>query len=181
MYGRLRIHRLLIPAAVVAALGLAACGGSSKSSNTTPSSAPTGTVSVRSVDGIGKVLVDSHGMALYTSNLDAKGKPACAGACTSIWKPLTLASGRPSAAAGAGTVGTVMRPDGMRQVTVGGRPLYTFVQVAPGKVTGNGVSDAFSGRHFTWTAVLAGGRKASAGSAGQSTSGGGGYGAGGGY
>jgi predicted lipoprotein with Yx(FWY)xxD motif len=174
------MHRLLIPpAAVVAALALAACGGSSNSSTT--ASGPASTVSLRSIDGVGKVLVDSHGMALYTSNRDANGKPACTGACTSFWKPLTLASGTPSAASGAGTVGTVMRSDGMRQVTVGGRPLYTFVQDSPGTVTGNGVSDAFSGRRFTWTAVLAGGRNADAGAAGRSTSGGGGYGAGGGY
>jgi predicted lipoprotein with Yx(FWY)xxD motif len=173
------MHRLLIPAAALAAaLALAACGGGSASSTT--SSGPTSTVSVRSVDGVGKVLVDAHGMALYSSNRDATGTPACAGACTSIWKPLTLASGAPSAASGAGTVGTVMRPDGTRQVTVNGRPLYTFVQDSPGKVTGNGVSDAFSGRRFTWSAVVAGGGSAAAGASGKSTSGSG-YGAAGGY
>jgi predicted lipoprotein with Yx(FWY)xxD motif len=173
------MHRLLVPAAALAAaLTLAACGGGSTSSTT--SSGPASTVSLRSVDGLGKVLVDAHGMALYSSNLDAKGKPACAGACTSIWKPLTLASGTPSAVSGAGTVGTVTRSDGVRQVTVDGRPLYTFVQDSPGKVTGNGVSDAFSGRHFTWSAVVAGGGSAAAGASGKSTSGSG-YGAAGGY
>jgi predicted lipoprotein with Yx(FWY)xxD motif len=179
MFGRPPTHRLFPAAAVVAALVLAACGGSSKTTRT--SSTPAGTVSLRSIDGVGKVLVDPHGMALYTSNLDGKDRPACVGACTSIWKPLTLASGTPSGAAGTGTVGTVMRADGMRQVTVAGRPLYTFVQDTPGKASGNGVSDAFSGRHFTWSAVVAGGRTAAAGSAGQSASGSSGYGSGGGY
>lgn len=174
------MRRLLIPAALAAALAVAACGGSS-SESATPPSAKNATVSVKSIDGVGKVLVDPHGMALYTSNLDGKDRPACVGACTSIWKPLTLASGTPSGAAGTGTVGTVMRADGMRQVTVAGRPLYTFVQDTPGKASGNGVSDAFSGRHFTWSAVVAGGRTAAAGSAGQSASGSSGYGSGGGY
>jgi predicted lipoprotein with Yx(FWY)xxD motif len=174
------MKRLLVPgAALAAALALAACGGSSSSSSSTPSSAAKHTVSVKSIDGVGKVLVDSRGMALYSSNLDANGKPACTGACTSFWKPLTLASGTPSAAAGAGKVGVVMRADGMRQVTVAGKPLYTFVKDSPGKVTGDGVSDAFSGRRFSWTAIRAGGGGAPAGSSGSSSSGGGGYGGGG--
>jgi predicted lipoprotein with Yx(FWY)xxD motif len=177
------MKRPLVPsAALAAALALAACGGgSSSSSSSTPSSVAKHTVSVRSIDGVGKVLVDSRGMALYSSNLDVKGKPACTGACTSFWKPLTLASGTPSAAAGAGKVGVVMRADGMRQVTVGGKPLYTFVNDSPGKVTGDGVSDAFSGRHFSWTAIRAGGAGAPAGSSGSSSSGRGGHAAGGGY
>jgi predicted lipoprotein with Yx(FWY)xxD motif len=172
------MRRLLIPAAALAAaLAVAACGGSS-SGSATPSSAKNATVSVKSIDGIGKVLVDSRGMALYSSNMDAAGKPACVGACTSFWKPLTVAGGTPSAAAGAGKVGIVVRSDGTRQVAVGGRPVYTFVQDAPGKVTGNGFKDAFSGRAFTWHAVLAGGTNAATGSSGGGTSRGG-YGAGG--
>src|SRR5689334_20067428 len=167
------MRRLLIPGAAVAtALVLAACGGSSGSSSSAASDGGTHTVSVKSIDGVGKVLVDSRGMPLYTSNLDTKAKPACVGPCTSFWKPLTLASGTPSAAAGAGAVGIVMREDGVRQVVVAGKPLYTFVQDSPGKVTGNGFTDAYNGRHFTWKAVLADGKSASGGS----KSAGGGYG-----
>jgi predicted lipoprotein with Yx(FWY)xxD motif len=169
------MKRLLLPGAVLAAaLVLAACGGSSSSSTT--SSAAKHTVSVASIDGVGKVLVDSHGMPLYSSNLDAKGAPACTGACASVWRPLTIASGTPSAGAGAGKVGVVMRSDGMRQVTVAGKPLYTFVKDSPGKATGNGVSDAFSGRHFSWTAIRAGGGSAPASSSTGSSSGRSGYG-----
>jgi len=52
-----------------AILALAACGGSSGSGNTT-AAAPgggTATVSVRSIAGAGKVLVDARGDALYFS------------------------------------------------------------------------------------------------------------------
>jgi predicted lipoprotein with Yx(FWY)xxD motif len=171
--------RLLIPgAALAAALALAACGGTSPSP--TASDAAGHTVSVKSIGGVGKVLVDSRGMPLYSSNLDANGTPACSGACASVWKPLTLASGTPSAANGAGKVGVVMRSDGMRQVTVAGKPLYTFVKDSPGKATGNGVSDAFSGRRFSWTAIRAGGGAATGSSSG-SSSGRSGYSSGGGY
>jgi predicted lipoprotein with Yx(FWY)xxD motif len=156
------MRHMLIPGAVLAAaLALAACGGSSSTSGSTTPNAASHTVGVKSIDGVGNVLVDAHGMPLYSSNLDARGKPACDGPCTAIWKPLT-ASGTPSAADGAGAVGTVMRPDGTRQVAIAGRPLYTFVKDSPGNVAGNGVADAFSGRRFTWAAVLAGGKSAPA-------------------
>jgi predicted lipoprotein with Yx(FWY)xxD motif len=162
---------LVIGIALAAALVLAACGGSSSTSGS--SSAANHTVSLQSIDGVGKVLVDAHGMPLYTSNRDTAATPACSGACASIWKPLTLASGTPSAGAGVGRVGVVMRSDGTRQVTVAGKPLYTFVKDSPGKATGNGVKDAFSGQSFSWTALRAGGGSAPAGSSSGASSGGG--------
>jgi predicted lipoprotein with Yx(FWY)xxD motif len=169
------IRPLLTTAAALAAvLSLVACGGSSSSSGSpAASSSPSSgqTVAVKTIAGLGDVLVDASGMPLYTSNLDAGGTPACNGACADIWKPLTVASGSPSAASAVGTVATVSRPDGTKQVSVGGKPLYTFVQDAPGKPTGNGVSDSFAGRKFTWNAVLAGGTAAGSGSQSGSTGG----------
>jgi predicted lipoprotein with Yx(FWY)xxD motif len=175
------MKRLILPgAALGAALLLAACGGSSSSSGSSTAATPAKTtVAIKSIDGVGNVLVDANGMPLYSSNLDANGKPACDGACASIWKPLTVSSGTPSAADGAGKVGVVMRADGTQQVAIAGRPLYTFVKDSPGNVSGNGVSDAFSGRHFTWAAVLAGGKSAAANATSGGSSGGRGYGGGG--
>jgi predicted lipoprotein with Yx(FWY)xxD motif len=153
------VRRLLIPgAALASALVLAACGGGgSDSSDSAPAAASGMTVAVKSIDGIGDVLVDSGGKALYTSDVEADGKVRCTGACTSFWKPLTTDSAKPSVAGDVGSVGVVSRPDGAKQVTVGGKLLYTFSEDAPGKVEGNGFADDFDGRHFTWNAVLAGG------------------------
>jgi predicted lipoprotein with Yx(FWY)xxD motif len=149
--------RLLAAAAVAASLVLAACGGGGSSSSSTPAATST-TVAVKPIGGVGDVLVDSAGKALYSSNVEAGGKVMCTGACTSFWKPLTVGSGNPTAAGGAGKLSVIKRPDGTRQVALDGKPLYTFAQDAPGKVQGNGFSDDFGGRHFTWTAVLAGGK-----------------------
>lgn len=149
--------RLLAAAAVAASLVLAACGGGGSSSSSTPAATST-TVAVKPIGGVGDVLVDSTGKALYSSNVEAGGKVMCTATCTSFWKPLTVGSGNPTAAGGAGKLSVIKRPDGMRQVALDGKPLYTFVQDAPGKVAGNGFSDDFGGRHFTWTAVLAGGK-----------------------
>jgi predicted lipoprotein with Yx(FWY)xxD motif len=153
------VKRLLIPgAAVAASLVLAACGGGGDDSSGSATAASGGTtVAVKSIDGIGDVLVDSDGKALYASDVEADGKVRCTGACTSFWEPLTIDSAKPTAAGDVGKVGVVSRPDGAKQVTVGGKLLYTFSEDAPGKVEGNGFADDFDGRHFTWNAVLAGG------------------------
>jgi predicted lipoprotein with Yx(FWY)xxD motif len=157
------MNKLITAAAVLAgSLGLAACGGSSDSSGTTTSSGTGTTVAVKSIPGVGNVLVDSAGRALYSANVEANGVVHCTGACTSFWQPLTIASGTPTAAGDAGKLTIIKRPDGTRQVALGGKPLYTFSQDAPGKVAGNGFTDNFGGMHFTWTAVLAGGKSSSA-------------------
>ena len=165
------MKRLLLPgAALAASLAIAACGSSGDSSGSSTTSAGTGmTVAVKSIDGVGNVLVDSAGKALYASDVEAGGKVMCTGACTSFWKPLTVGSGKPTAARDVGKVGVVSRPDGTKQITVDGKLLYTFTQDQPGKVDGNGFADDFDGRHFTWNAVLAGGNTASSSGGGTSS------------
>jgi predicted lipoprotein with Yx(FWY)xxD motif len=150
------MHRLLAGAAVAASLTLAACGGSNEMAART---APSDTVGIQHVTGIGRVLVDSSGMALYTPNQEGNGKIVCTGSCTSEWQPVDVAHGKPSAAQGAGRVGVIDRPGGGRQVTLDGMPLYTFVQDSPGQITGDGFHDTFGGTSFTWHVVLAGGGK----------------------
>jgi predicted lipoprotein with Yx(FWY)xxD motif len=145
-------------AAVAAALALiaAACGGGSTSGTGSPaSSSPTSaeTVSASTVDGIGDVLVDAQGEALYAADVETGGMVLCVASCTTIWDPLTVSGdGTPTAADGiAADLGVVTRPDGTRQVTFDGSPLYRFVEdPSPGTVTGNGFADSFDGRTFTW-------------------------------
>jgi predicted lipoprotein with Yx(FWY)xxD motif len=162
--------RLVLAAgAVAAAFALAACGGGEDggaSSTTTATSA--GAVSVKRVDGIGSVLVDASGKALYSSDQESDGHIRCTGACASIWQPVTApASGAPKSD-GATMLDVIVRPDGKRQLTAGRKPLYTFTEDPPGQVTGDGFSDDFGGRHFTWHAVLAGGATSSGSGAGSS-------------
>jgi predicted lipoprotein with Yx(FWY)xxD motif len=166
---------LLSVAAVLASLGLAACGGSSGGSPRPAASSST--VALKSVDGVGTLLVDSSGRALYASDLEAGGKVMCTGPCESFWKPLLVPSGPPTGASGVGRLSVIERPGGGRQVAIEGKPLYTFVDDRAGQPKGIGFKDAFGGRHFTWNAVLAGGGLATRSSAGAT---GGGY-SGGGY
>ena len=140
----------MLALAVVTALFVSACGGSGDSGAAAPDT-PAATVSVSSVDGVGDVLVDAQGAALYAADQETGGMVVCTGSCTSIWKPLTV-SGRPTAGDGVvAKLGTVERPDGHRQVTLAGRLLYRFMEdPEAGTVTGNGFADSFDGQAFRW-------------------------------
>jgi predicted lipoprotein with Yx(FWY)xxD motif len=141
------------------ALVATACGaGGGSAAGSTAAGAAT-TVSVQHVDGVGNVLVDAKGMALYSPQQEAGGKVMCTGSCTSIWVPLTLSgSAKPSGSSDvASKLGTVDRPDGAVQVTYQGKPLYTFVEdTSPGTVTGNGFQDQFDGQQFMWHVAAVG-------------------------
>jgi predicted lipoprotein with Yx(FWY)xxD motif len=189
-----RAPLLSIAAVALVAIGLAACGGSDNNSNSSAgatdgmaSSAGGGgqTVSTKSFSGVGNVLVDSSGAALYTNDMDTASKIACTDQCLTEWVPLAAPSeGQPSSddSAVQAKLGTVKRPDGSGQVTLGGMPLYTFVEDGPGQATGNGFADSFGGTDFVWTAATASGNAAppSTTTTGTSTGGSsGGYGGGG--
>jgi len=184
---RKRAPLLAVAAMALIAIGLAACGGSSNSSDSASAAANTtaggsDTVSTKSVSGVGTVLVDSQGQALYTNNQDAGMNIACTGSCTAIWVPLMApSSGQPSSSDQAvqAKLGMV-KSKGGNQVTFGGKPLYTFVQDSPGQVTGNGFTDNFGGTSFTWTVASTGHVSSGAGSMGStSTTSSGGYSSGG--
>jgi predicted lipoprotein with Yx(FWY)xxD motif len=137
--------RLLLTAlALAAALALGACGDDDDEAGSTPNA----TVSLS--DG---VLVDSQGAALYTSEEEASGEVLCTRACAEIWLPLTAS--KPTAASDVtGQLGVVERPDGKRQVTYDGAPVYRFADDGgPGDVTGDGLSDSFEGQRFTWHVI----------------------------
>ena len=161
-----------------ASLALAACGGGSDAGGAQAASGDNGgTVSVRSAGGVGDVLT-SAGMTLYTPDQEARGRIRCTGPCESFWTPLEPAGNMAPVGNGdTGRLAVIKRPDGTRQVTAGGRPLYTFSEDGAGDTKGNGFTDDFGGVHFVWHAVLAGGKPASSGG---SSSGGGAY-SGGGY
>jgi predicted lipoprotein with Yx(FWY)xxD motif len=134
--------------AAALALALSACGGNDE--EPAASGAPA-TVSVEQADGVGAVLVDRSGAALYTADEEADGRIRCRGECLAFWLPLE-ASGAPTASDDVpGELGSVERPDGTMQVTHDGRPLYRFSDdEEPGQVTGDGLSDTFGGTSFTW-------------------------------
>ena len=69
--------------------------------------------------------------------------------------PDPLTARKPTAAPDVeGNVGVLTRPDGSRQVTYDGRPVYRFAEDdGPGDVTGDGVTDSFGGQELRWDAI----------------------------
>lgn len=149
----------------VVSLGLAACGGPAAPTPVNPK-APTlsqGTL-IDQLNGmpvtittkrtsLGRVLGSGSGTGspytIYLFSGDDLGASHCLRPCSIAWVPL---SGSPRAAGGvsAAALGTVVRPNGLRQVTYGGRPLYTFYKdQLPGDVSGEGLRQ-FGG---TWDAI----------------------------
>jgi predicted lipoprotein with Yx(FWY)xxD motif len=135
----------LIP---LSALAVAACGGgaatasrpaSTSTSTAKSSSAASATVGVAH-SGLGSILVDSRGRALYLWRADTGATSTCSGACAAAWPPL-LTTGAPTAGNGAkaSLLGTTKRSDGTEQVTYNQHPLYLFTgDTAPGQTTGQG-------------------------------------------
>jgi predicted lipoprotein with Yx(FWY)xxD motif len=86
---------------------------------------------------MGKIWVDSKGMALYTFDKDTKGMSACYDKCAVAWPPLMAEKG--AKAEGGWTL--VKRKDGKMQWAYDGHPLYTFVKdKKAGDVMGDGVN-----------------------------------------
>ena len=160
-----RHRRPLIALAVLGAallLAFAGCGGDSSDEDPRATAAGSSrmTVSVEAIDGVGDVLVDSDGAALYTADQEADGRVLCTRSCADIWIPLTLPGGRESSGPDdvSDELGVAERPDGDRQLTFGGQPLYRFADdPAAGEVTGDGLSDTFDGRLFSWQVATVGG------------------------
>ncbi|MGE5691070.1 MAG: hypothetical protein ACM33B_11010 [Pseudomonadota bacterium] len=150
-----RTYASLLALAAAVILAVSACGGGGDSGAGGSAQGAAGaapTVSADTVDAVGAVLVDARGSALYAADQETGGMVRCTASCTAIWEPLTVGGGMPTAGDGLGDrIGVVERPDGGRQVTFEGRPLYRFVEdPSPRTVTGNGLADSFAGRAFTW-------------------------------
>ncbi|MGB2711937.1 MAG: hypothetical protein WBC33_10505 [Conexibacter sp.] len=114
--------------------------------------AATGTLKISTAQNatLGKrILVTAKGRTLYTLSAETNGRFICTGSCLSTWPPLTL--GRGVTPTGVKHLGTIKRPDGRRQVTYKGRPLYRFASDrTKGDVGGEGFVDV-----GTWHAAVA--------------------------
>jgi predicted lipoprotein with Yx(FWY)xxD motif len=135
-----------------AALVLSACGssGSSTASGSTPAAAAgsnspasaaaaSGTAVQAATVGGTKVLTNAKGYVLYWFAPDTSTTSKCTGSCATYWPPV---AGPATAGSGVtGTLGTITRSDGSKEVSYDGHPLYTYAgDTAPGQAKGNGLN-----------------------------------------
>jgi predicted lipoprotein with Yx(FWY)xxD motif len=111
---------VLAVAGAVAALLALSLSGSSPVNVTGPS------VRVGS-SSLGKILVDSRGLTLYTYGHDKRNVSFCTDVCARVWPPATV-SGTPTVATGVSRarLKTITRSDHQTQLVYSGHPLYTF-------------------------------------------------------
>jgi predicted lipoprotein with Yx(FWY)xxD motif len=91
---------------------------------------------------LGNIVVDAKGISLYVFTKDAKGTKtsACTGECLNAWPIATTANATPTMDGVTGEVGTITSPDGQKQLTLNGMPLYYFSQdTKPGDTLGQAV------------------------------------------
>ena len=169
-----RVHlpdrRLLLSGlALGAAATLAACSSSSSgTASSTPATVPTSapasasataaTISLKSVPGVGNVLVNGQGHTLYLLTSEKGGKITCttANGCTQVWPETVVASGA-TATAGSGVqsslLSTVKDASGQLEVTYNHWPLYTFSgDSGPGMAHGQGLT-SFGGTWYVLSAT----------------------------
>jgi predicted lipoprotein with Yx(FWY)xxD motif len=135
--------------ATAIALLIAGCGSNGSSSSTTTAAAPAASVSTPATPattststagtGAGMMVATKHGklgtilaagpkhLTVYLFEADKGPSSSCSGVCAKAWPPVTT-DGAPTAAgsAVAADLGTIARPDGSKQVTYKGHPLYFF-------------------------------------------------------
>ncbi len=143
--GPLRRPGRILPAATAGltlALALSACGGAGV---TTLSSTPTTDATLTLVlehSPVGPIVATGHGATLYDFLPDTPARSACVNdGCVFQWPPL-IQSGpiRLGKGLDAKLVRTLRRPDGSRQISYGGHPLYTYnLDVSPGEVMGQAI------------------------------------------
>ena len=136
----------LLAGGLASGIAVAASGSSTK----------TPTVKKAFNSPLGKtILVTGTGFTLYTNSKErTTGKIRCVGQCRAFWPPLlVLGTAKPTAGAGVARakLGTIRRPDGGRQVTYKGVPLYRFKSdTNRGDAGGQGITDLGG----TWRVVV---------------------------
>jgi predicted lipoprotein with Yx(FWY)xxD motif len=146
--------RLLALAVVLGSAALLVAAAQAANSSRTRTRATGALVALRQT-ALGSILVDARGRTLYLFEKDRNGVSMCNSACAKYWPPLT-SHGTPRAGKGVhqSLLRTARSGNGVRQVTYGGHPLYTFVgDKRAGQTAGEGL-DNFGAE---WYAVAANG------------------------
>ncbi|GAA1945016.1 COG4315 family predicted lipoprotein [Kitasatospora viridis] len=159
----------LLAASGAAVLAFAtACGSSGSTASAPASPSPTNsapatpmpsepsnaTVKVASNGTLGQIVTDGNGFTLYRFDSDTNSPPTsnCTGSCAATW-PAATVTGQPSGSGVSGTLGTITRADGSKQLTLNGWPLYRYSgDSKAGQTNGQGIGGTW------WAATPSGGR-----------------------
>ncbi|PYC66782.1 hypothetical protein C7C46_30945 [Streptomyces tateyamensis] len=121
---------------------------------------------------LGQIVTDSNGFTLYRFDKDTATPPTshCTDSCASLWPAAVAPAGTPTGTGISGTIGTLTRADGTKQLTLNGWPLYRYSPDSkPGDTNGQGVGGIW------WTVTPGGDRVTASTPMPSPSNGGGGY------
>ncbi|GAA2259417.1 lipoprotein [Streptomyces ruber] len=142
--------------------------GAGTGQDTAAGGAPAGALTVSSSAEYGEVLTDGAGFTLYRFDEDTAEPPktTCEGDCATTWPPVPASGATAAEGVDTSLLGEVTRPDGTKQLTVGGWPMYRYAKdTKAGDVKGQGVGN-------TWYASAPDGKKATGAGGGDGSGGG---------
>ncbi|GHH88952.1 lipoprotein [Streptomyces sulfonofaciens] len=150
-------HNLALGASALTLLTVSACGsgdggsqdrnpkqGASPAISVIPGSAGSppavsssaGRFTVHTDDKLGPVVSDARGMTVYVFDKDTTpGTSACEGACAKDWPAVPADRATASPGLNQDLLGSLTRPDGTRQLTLAGKPLYYYAKDTKPKET----------------------------------------------
>lgn len=118
------------PLLLFAALLLGSCKDNPKADDPTPAA----TIALREVAGLGHILTDSAGHALYFDAHDVAGNSvSCTVGCPADWEPFYLEHPVVGTGLAAADFGTITPAGGLHLTTYRGWPLYRRVGETPGE------------------------------------------------
>jgi predicted lipoprotein with Yx(FWY)xxD motif len=154
----MRRARIAVAATALGAAAIFAGAGEVGSMAATQATAAKKTTKVQLRESkFGKVLFAGNGRVLYLFTSDTAGTSNCSGECAAAWPPF-YARGKLVAGDGVNRklLGRTTRPDGRKQVTYKGHPLYFYVHDPRGEILCHNVNE-FGG---DWLVVRASGKPA---------------------
>jgi predicted lipoprotein with Yx(FWY)xxD motif len=144
----------LLAACILATTAIAAALAGSAGAAQTARASSVAKIQLRHTS-LGKILVDSSGFTLYRFTRDTARKDMCVtiSGCPGTWPALST-GGKPTAGPGvkASLLSTITLPDGAKQVTYAGHPLYRYASASERGETVYVGAIQFGG---TWLAVNA--------------------------
>jgi len=130
---------LAVAAAVLLGVAVAGSGTPAPAAASTGASAGAGAGLKTTTIGGTTILTNAKGFTLYSFAPDTPTASKCYGSCAAYWPPATGTA--PASTGLPGTVGTITRTGGARQLTYNGHPLYTYIgDSAPGQANGNNLN-----------------------------------------
>ena len=136
------MKRVAVLAAVAGLFALTACGtATTESKPVAQQQENVVALNVSEIADLGPVATDVKGFTLYRFDNDSANTSTCDGECAAAWPPATVQDENFTVDGIAKElVGTIVRKDGSRQLTIAGMPQYRFAKDGkPGETKGQGL------------------------------------------